>query len=79
MKKLLLTAVIFITMMSSAFAQSQACDTHDNIVEYLAEIYGEARQSIGLRTGNRKLDYYCYKSRRTYVYRFVRTKFSVFR
>lgn len=38
---------------STAAAQTANCSTRDHVVGHLADRFGEARQSIGLASGNR--------------------------
>ena len=56
MKKFLFTVATLVSMTSPAFAQSEACAPHEQVVEHLAEVYGETRQSIGLASDNNVIE-----------------------
>lgn len=45
-------AVIAALLGTGLHAQSRNCGSHDRVVSFLAERYGEARQSIGLAANN---------------------------
>jgi len=48
----LASLVLAFLMTTSANAQSRSCATHGQVVERLAEGYGETRQSIGMSADN---------------------------
>lgn len=52
MTKIATSLVLACLMATSATAQSRVCATHPQVVERLAEGYGETRQSIGMSADN---------------------------
>ncbi|MAM62081.1 hypothetical protein [Maritimibacter sp. UBA3975] len=51
-----LTAAALLALPQAAAAQSNTCAARDRVVEHLSDRFGEARQSIGLATGNRVVE-----------------------
>lgn len=67
MKKFLLASALALAFISPAFAQTRACAPRDQVVERLADRYGETLQSMGMHANNSLLEVYASESTGTWT------------